>query len=158
MPHFVSTQESYPSQATKEALEALHHCLRFLPEQNYNVLKFLIRHLAKVSEHSSSNKMTAASLAIVFGPNLFHCGSGLEGLRLQGYSNSTVCRMIQNHKKLFNHRKDRMERDPVKPLPYAVHMAEKRESQVYIYCTCHSDIYSGNLSMMDALGPLKIGP
>ena len=48
---------------------------------------------AKVAEHSSSNKMTAASLVIMLklGPNLFE----VVGI----YSNSTVCRMILHHMK-----------------------------------------------------------
>lgn len=132
MPHFVSLQQSYPGETTSESLDALQHCLKFLPESNYNVLRFLIKHLAKVAENSDKNKMTSVSLSIVFGPNLFHCGSGLEALRMQGYSNSCVCRMIQHHKVLFSRSVRRRAGSdmPTKPVPYMEHMASKRREQV----------------------------
>ena len=130
MPHFVSLHQSYPGEASQESLEALQHCLKFLPEPNYNTLKFLIKHLAKVVEHTENNKMTAVSLAIVFGPNLFHCGSGLEALKMQGYSNSIVCRMIQYHDVLFVKTRKRDGSEPPKPVPYAEHVKEKRKNQV----------------------------
>ena len=34
------------------------------------LLRYLIKFLAKVTEHSELNKMNASNLAIVFGPNL----------------------------------------------------------------------------------------
>ena len=129
MQHFVSVQQSHPSEATPDALEALQNCLRYLPEPNYNVLRYLIRHMVKVAEHSDQNKMTAVSLAIVFGPNLFHCGAGLEGLRLQGFSNAAVCRMVQNHKVLFPRGKKWGVTDPPKPRPYLEHVAEKKRDK-----------------------------
>jgi len=125
MPHFVSIQQAHPSEATPEVLQAISRCLKFLPEVNFNSLRFLIRHVAKVAEHSGENKMTAVSLAIVFGPNLFHCGSGLEALKLQGFSNSLVCRMIQNHKMLFPRGQKREGPVPIKPRPYVEHAAIK---------------------------------
>lgn len=131
MTHFVSIQQSYPGEATPEALAALKHCIEFLPEPNYNVLRFLVRHLAKVAKYSDKNKMTAVSLSIVFGPNLFHCGSGLEGLKLQGYSNSSVCRMIQHHKVLFP--RGTGGDVPARPVPYVEHVAKKKKERVGTY-------------------------
>ena len=130
MSHFMSVQQSYSNEATHEALEALQRCLRFLPEVNYQVLQYLIRHLVKIAEHSDANKMTAVALSIVFGPSVFHCGSGLEGLRLQGYSNATVCRMIQYNRLLFSKGKKFGVTEPTKPRPYSEHIAEKRKNQV----------------------------
>lgn len=127
MPHFVSLQQSYPSEVTPEALDALQHTMGFLPDVNRSTLKYIIRHLARVAEHSESNKMTPVSLSIVFGPNLFHCGSGLEALRLQGYSNSIVCRMIQYHKVLFAKKPE-----PARPLPYSEHMRKKVSSVIHL--------------------------
>ena len=151
MPHFVSLQQSYSADASQEALEALKHCLGFLPEQNHIILKFLIRHLAKVADFSDKNKMTSVSLSIVFGPNLFHCDSGLEGLRTQGYCNSCVCRMIQNHRMLFDGgvdggsgegdgegkkrkaKKRTASEPPAKPQPYHEYKANRsRVSKKYV--------------------------
>ena len=50
---------------------------------------------------SDTNKMTAVSLSIVFGPSVFHCGGGLEGMREQGYANSVLCRFIMYTNTLF---------------------------------------------------------
>ncbi|CAF0863435.1 unnamed protein product [Adineta ricciae] len=41
-----------------------------LPQQNYNVLKYLIEFLNLVSIYSDTNLMTTTNLSIVFGPNL----------------------------------------------------------------------------------------
>ena len=137
LPHFVSLQQSYTNESSQEAIDALHHCLKVLPEPNYSILRYLIKHLAKVAENSEENKMTPISLSIVFGPNLFHCGSGLEGLRMQGYSNSIVCRMIQNHKILFgkSRRGSSISGTPAKPTPYIEHMKrfKKQVSSIISY-------------------------
>ena len=143
MPHFVSLQQSYSTDASPEALSALKHCLKFLPKQNHAVLKYIIQHLVKVADYSDKNKMTSVSLSIVFGPNLFHCDSGLEGLKTQGFCNSCVCRMIQNHKVLFDddgdeggdqgtggtkkkkQRKRAASEAPAKPQPYHEYKANK---------------------------------
>ncbi|KAG0418026.1 hypothetical protein HPB47_005175 [Ixodes persulcatus] len=44
--------------------------LERLPEDNYELLKYIVEFLAKVIDRSDLNKMTASNLAIVFGPNL----------------------------------------------------------------------------------------
>ena len=125
--HFVKVQQRYPSEATPEALDTLKDSLRLLPTTNYNMLSYLIQHLTRVAKHSDKNKMTPVSLAIVFGPNIFPCGSGIEALKLQGYSNSTTCRMIQNYRTLFDRRRGQKRAPPEKPQPYNEH---KRRKQV----------------------------
>lgn len=47
-----------------------------LPSENRETLKMLLRHLNRVSSHSSQNRMQQHNLAIVFGPTLFHNGDG----------------------------------------------------------------------------------
>lgn len=44
--------------------------LHDLPDHHFETLKFLLLHLKKVVEHSTTNKMEARNLAIVFGPTL----------------------------------------------------------------------------------------
>lgn len=130
MPHFVSVQQSYSgASGTPEALDALRLCLHYLPESNYNVLKFLIKHLTRVAESTELNRMNSVSLSIVFGPNLLHCGDGLEGLRMQGYSNSIVCQLIRYYKELFGRARKRPGSEvPAKPTPYAEHVACKKQA------------------------------
>ncbi|CAG0919567.1 unnamed protein product [Notodromas monacha] len=56
--------------------DPVHHLLqlkklvRTLPEVNYETLRYLILHLAKLSANQAVNKMDPKNLAIVFGPNL----------------------------------------------------------------------------------------
>ena len=52
----------------------LNYCqdlvIKKLPDQNYVVLKYLMEFLVLVTDRCDMNKMTAANLAVVFGPNL----------------------------------------------------------------------------------------
>ncbi|KAJ1574162.1 hypothetical protein NDA12_005999 [Ustilago hordei] len=48
----------------------LHERVNELPDANYATLKYLIRHLHKVTELQHLNQMSASNLAIVFGPTL----------------------------------------------------------------------------------------
>ncbi|XP_033060787.1 rho GTPase-activating protein 1 isoform X4 [Trachypithecus francoisi] len=54
------------SQRVAETLQVL----QTLPEENYQVLRFLTAFLVQISAHSDQNKMTNTNLAVVFGPNL----------------------------------------------------------------------------------------
>ncbi|XP_032630961.1 rho GTPase-activating protein 1 isoform X2 [Chelonoidis abingdonii] len=51
-------------------VDVVRKTLQTLPEENYQVLRFLMAYLAEVSTHSDVNKMTNTNLAVVFGPNL----------------------------------------------------------------------------------------
>ncbi|KAF3822043.1 hypothetical protein GH733_007417 [Mirounga leonina] len=53
-----------------QRVEATLQVLRTLPEESYQVLRFLIAFLVQISAHSDQNKMTNTNLAVVFGPNL----------------------------------------------------------------------------------------
>ncbi|SPC63250.1 related to GTPase-activating protein beta-chimerin [Ustilago sp. UG-2017b] len=48
----------------------LHERVNELPDANYATLKYLMRHLHKVTELEHLNQMSASNLAIVFGPTL----------------------------------------------------------------------------------------
>lgn len=92
------------------------------------MLNYLIQHLTRVAKHSDKNKMTAVSLSIVFGPNIFPCGSGIEALKMQGYCNATTCRLIQNYRTLFDRRRGQKREPPEKPQPYVEHKRQKTVS------------------------------
>ncbi len=136
MHEFLSLQQSSPKEPSSQDLLALRDLIHTLPPANYGTLKYLIQHLAKVADHRGTNKMTPVSLSIVFGPNIFHCGDGLEGLQLQGFSNSTVCRMVLFNESLFGGMEEvkvRKKTSPVKPRPYSEHIADKRTEQVSVH-------------------------
>ncbi|XP_049274605.1 rho GTPase-activating protein 1 isoform X3 [Rhipicephalus sanguineus] len=63
----MSFQELDQSEKLAQARTLL---LERLPEDNYELLKYIVEFLAKVIDRSDLNKMTASNLAIVFGPNL----------------------------------------------------------------------------------------
>ncbi|XP_027057443.1 protein FAM13A-like isoform X1 [Pocillopora damicornis] len=75
--------------------------LEKLPASNYHLLKYLCTFLVTVSMSEENNKMSSTALAIVFGPNFFRCGDGLEGLREQGRTNAIVGRFIEEFDTLF---------------------------------------------------------
>jgi len=51
-------------------LDNVNLCLLSLPSEHLACLSYLLRHLFKVSQHASQNKMTVTNLAIVLTPNL----------------------------------------------------------------------------------------
>ncbi|XP_062447551.1 rho GTPase-activating protein 44 isoform X2 [Rhea pennata] len=51
-------------------LQALWSACEKLPKANYNNLRYLIKFLARLTEHQDANKMTPSNVAIVLGPNL----------------------------------------------------------------------------------------
>ena len=51
-------------------LRGLKGLVQDMPDQNYETLKFVCKHLKKVMERSDVNKMELRNLAIVFGPTL----------------------------------------------------------------------------------------
>ncbi|KAL3173432.1 hypothetical protein MRX96_042096 [Rhipicephalus microplus] len=55
---------------SEKLVQARTLLLERLPEDNYELLKYIVEFLAKVIDRSDLNKMTASNLAIVFGPNL----------------------------------------------------------------------------------------
>ncbi|XP_074648090.1 rho GTPase-activating protein 17-like [Tubulanus polymorphus] len=53
-----------------QRLQALWTVADQLPKYNYNNLRYLIKFLNKLAEHSDTNKMSSSNIAIVMGPNL----------------------------------------------------------------------------------------
>lgn len=82
-------------------LSEIKTLLEKLPASNYQLLKYLCNFLVKVSMNEENNKMSSMALAIVFGPNFFRCGDGIEGLREQGHTNEIVCTFIEEFDTLF---------------------------------------------------------
>ncbi|XP_067944481.1 protein FAM13A-like isoform X2 [Watersipora subatra] len=96
---FVKYQEA--STTDKEQFpERLVQLLDQLPKPNYDLLKYISRFLVDVAA-KDSNRMSPMGLAIVFGPNLFRCSAGIEGLRDQGVINELVCKFIIDYQSLF---------------------------------------------------------
>ncbi|PNF34874.1 hypothetical protein B7P43_G03117, partial [Cryptotermes secundus] len=77
LPDALLTSELYPLFIEADKIEdpgkrviTIKKLLHDLPDHHFETLKFLLLHLKKVVEHSTTNKMEARNLAIVFGPTL----------------------------------------------------------------------------------------
>ncbi|XP_068118616.1 rho GTPase-activating protein 23 isoform X2 [Hyperolius riggenbachi] len=55
---------------SSERMKTLRKLIRELPSYYYETLRFLVRHLKTVADHSEKNKMEPRNLALVFGPTL----------------------------------------------------------------------------------------
>ena len=132
---FVCVQDAYQNDM-KACVYQLKQCLQDLHKEHYNLLKYLSGFLVMVTKHEKLNKMTAMSLAIVFGPNIFRCGQGIAGLRDQGAINQVVYKFVCHYNNLFRdenedppelqwHRKNQKTPPPPRPPPPKVYIEDK---------------------------------
>lgn len=87
---------------TPEGISRLRSCVVKLPPANYNLLKRLVEHLFKVTEHGDENKMHAVNLAIVFSMSLLPSSSSTAMMNSELGSMQTILKtMILSHDKIF---------------------------------------------------------
>ncbi|RUS70128.1 hypothetical protein EGW08_022112, partial [Elysia chlorotica] len=100
-PRFFNIVQGYTDKSV--ILEELKKALELLPEESYNVLKYISSLLVVVAENEAENKMTAYSLAILFGPNVFRyeLTSGMGGLRDMDSSKEVMQLFISHYETLF---------------------------------------------------------
>ncbi|XP_075701932.1 rho GTPase-activating protein 23 isoform X2 [Rhinoderma darwinii] len=55
---------------SRDRMKRLRKLIKELPSYYYETLRFLVRHLKTVADHSEKNKMEPRNLALVFGPTL----------------------------------------------------------------------------------------
>jgi len=83
----------------------LNYCqelvIKKLPDQNYVVLKYLMEFLCLVTDRCDMNKMTAANLAVVFGPNLAWPNDKQMSLSFIGPINTFTQFLIDNMYEVF---------------------------------------------------------
>lgn len=75
--------------------------IKKLPDQNYVVLKFLIEFLSLVVDRCDMNKMTAANLSVVFGPNLVWANDRTLSLSSIGPINAFTEFILSNMHDIF---------------------------------------------------------
>ncbi|CAH8639141.1 unnamed protein product [Heterobilharzia americana] len=71
-----------------------------LPDDNYEILNFLIRFLTEISMYSQQNKMNAANLAVVFGPSLIW-SRNQASLTAMGVINAFTQILITHYEYIF---------------------------------------------------------
>ncbi|XP_056624393.1 rho GTPase-activating protein 11A isoform X2 [Triplophysa dalaica] len=72
---FLKVQE-LPTEEERTSGTLLLTCV--LPEKNLNTLRYFFSFLRSVSLRCAQNKMDSSNLSVIFAPNLFHCGDGVE--------------------------------------------------------------------------------
>ncbi|BFZ02681.1 hypothetical protein BsWGS_05722 [Bradybaena similaris] len=100
--HFFSVIQD--SQRDKDTMVAeVKKALSLLPVDNYNLLKYISSLLVVVADNEADNKMSAMSLAILFGPNVFkyELTSGIGGLKDMDSSKDIVHLFISEYGTLF---------------------------------------------------------
>nr|XP_033784042.1 rho GTPase-activating protein 1 isoform X2 [Geotrypetes seraphini] len=82
-------------------VENLRKILQTLPQENYEVLRFLTTFLVQVSARSDQNKMTNANLAVVFGPNLLWAKDVAITLKAINPINTLSKFLLDYHSEIF---------------------------------------------------------
>lgn len=72
-----------------------------LPVENYELFKYVVEFLVKVTECKDLNKMTTSNLSIVFGPNLIWAKHNHMSLEEVGPINAFVDFVLQNHRDIY---------------------------------------------------------
>ncbi|XP_065185111.1 uncharacterized protein LOC135815710 isoform X2 [Sycon ciliatum] len=88
-------------QNVEQCVWELRELVNAIPDAERDLLVYLCGFLRTVADHVDTTKMTAKALGIVFGPNLFRCSGGLEGLKEQTYTNHIVEKFIMYHGDIF---------------------------------------------------------
>ncbi|KAL6478362.1 hypothetical protein MHYP_G00141970 [Metynnis hypsauchen] len=84
-----------------ELSESLKEILTRLPDDNYNILSYLLHFLSRVAAHSQWNHMTSENLATVFGPCIFRVPEGPRMLEEQTVCNTLTLHLLEKHSHLI---------------------------------------------------------
>lgn len=99
--HLYNYVVGFSSLEPEKKVESTRDTLKTLPEENYEVLRFLVGFLVEVSARSHENKMTNTNLAVVFGPNLLWAKDVAMTLKAINPINTFTKFLLDNQKELF---------------------------------------------------------
>ncbi|XP_036449546.1 protein FAM13B-like [Colossoma macropomum] len=113
-----------------ELSEALKQILTRLPDDNYNILSYLLHFLSRVAAHSQWNHMTSENLATVFGPCIFRVPEGPRMLEEQTVCNTLTLYLLEKHSHLIPDTHTHTHSgDFALPLPLLADMTQIQEEQ-----------------------------
>ncbi|KJE88377.1 rho GTPase-activating protein 15 [Capsaspora owczarzaki ATCC 30864] len=86
----------------KAKVEGLKNAVNEFPAVNFNTLRFMVKHLAKVCERGETNKMMPQNVGIVFGPTLMKAREEtMEIVVNMGLQTNVIEVMVGHHKEIF---------------------------------------------------------
>mmetsp|Transcript_8573 Transcript_8573/g.13872 ORF Transcript_8573/g.13872 Transcript_8573/m.13872 type:complete len:894 (+) Transcript_8573:218-2899(+) len=90
-------------EVSEDVMRDLKNLVAKLPDESFGILAFLCRFLNRVASFSSTNRMVASNLGLVFGPNLIRRGNASPHLMAQdtAATGQVTCFLIENSLKLF---------------------------------------------------------
>uniref|UniRef100_W5MS14 Family with sequence similarity 13 member A n=1 Tax=Lepisosteus oculatus TaxID=7918 RepID=W5MS14_LEPOC len=91
----------YHEYSEDQLKQDLKEILQQLPKIHYSLLKYLCHFLTQVEKQQKDNRMTVFNLATVFGPNVFHVSTGIEGMKEQDICNKIMAVLIENYSTIF---------------------------------------------------------
>eukprot|EP01130_Rhizamoeba_saxonica_P000301 TRINITY_DN1027_c0_g1_i1.p1 TRINITY_DN1027_c0_g1~~TRINITY_DN1027_c0_g1_i1.p1 ORF type:complete len:1018 (+),score=268.61 TRINITY_DN1027_c0_g1_i1:27-3080(+) len=80
IPEPLCTWDLYENFVSSNSNQEIANALKLLPDENYNVIEYLVGFLHEMSHHSEVTSMTVGNIAIVFGPNILKKRGGEDGL------------------------------------------------------------------------------
>ena len=83
-------------------LEAMAAALKELPRVSYEVLQYLMRHLARVVEQEKENLMTSMNVAVVFAPTIMRPESLARELGEVKGKNESVQWIVENVERVLS--------------------------------------------------------
>ncbi|ROL44111.1 Protein FAM13A [Anabarilius grahami] len=100
-PHRTQLLNVFRDSKEEEMNQALRTILNSLPEEQFNVLCYLLFFLSRVAAESHLNLMTSKNLSIVFGPTIFHVPLSPTMVEEQGLCNALTEHLLNNLKHLL---------------------------------------------------------
>ncbi|GMT07382.1 hypothetical protein PENTCL1PPCAC_29556, partial [Pristionchus entomophagus] len=93
--------DAFESETEEDKIRKLQIALDELPLGHFNTARYLMKHLNRLCDHTSSTDMTSRNLAIVWAPNLFRAPPSINGQDshlLSGLNvHTSLCNFIIEH-------------------------------------------------------------
>uniref|UniRef100_A0A8C7QE93 Family with sequence similarity 13 member B n=1 Tax=Oncorhynchus mykiss TaxID=8022 RepID=A0A8C7QE93_ONCMY len=101
--HILQLYQDYSGE--EELARNMKYFLQQLPQVNYSLLRFLCRFLSSVASLQEES-WSVGALAAVFGPDVFHLDTDVEGLKEQESVSRILAELLENQEEFFDSEDD----------------------------------------------------